>query len=76
MKVVSYYLKTISRTMSSKLVFLYYDFRCLEALQLGRLSAHVYGTVTGGGLAIIKNLSLEGEHFQAFLMERVLIVSD
>ena len=35
-----------------------------------------YGTVTGGGLAIIKNLSLEGEPFQAFLMERVPIVSD
>ena len=41
MKVVSYYLKIISRTMSSKLVFLYYDFRCLEALQLGGPSARV-----------------------------------
>ena len=30
----------------------------------------------GGGLAISKNLSLEGGHFQAFLMERVPVVSN
>ena len=36
----------------------------------------IYGAFIGGGLAIIKNLSLEGEPFQAFLMERVPIVSD
>ena len=36
----------------------------------------MYGTVIAGGLAINRNLSLEGALFQAFLMERVLIVSN
>ena len=35
-----------------------------------------YGPDIGGGLAISKNLSLEGAPFQAFVMERVPIVSD
>ena len=48
----------------------------LEVVDTLTFQRKFYGTVTGGGLAIIKNLSLEGEPFQAFLMERVPIVSD
>ena len=40
------------------------------------IQTQIYGTVIAGGLAISKNLSLEGAPFQAFVMERVLIVSD
>ena len=36
----------------------------------------IYGSIIAGGLAISKNLSLESADIQAFVMERVPIVSD
>ena len=44
--------------------------------ELKLVSNEKFTALLAGVLAISKNLSLEGAPFQAFVMERVLIVSD